>query len=275
MPYGVPIDIEIVEHLPHTDFVEETDGGFIIDERTGYWKPCRVSLTRWYPSVGQWVDFGGYRPVGASWFHYETCGHRLGHPHSFHPEEMNFNPGMVNPDKQVMHDPVVDRTKLKWIKKIQNDHSTGRLENFHLVCRNEDNSLFLDFIFEDVDYEHRLTGTEWDDASDHGGTTLDIIRADGANHAPPLQPCPDCVSWPDGSPANGGEISLEVDMENVHGAYGLGMKLRGGSDSALKVVANSQWLILTIGGRRLAIQGRSLQRLKGYRFNALLCIPWF
>lgn len=273
MPYGVPIEDEIVDFLPGMDLGMDREGnlgmgydgdregdnteGFIWDEHE-YWVPCRVSFSRWYPSAGRWGNFDGYtHDPNAGSFHYSVCEHRISFPRSFQHEEMNFHPGMgIAPNVQLMHDGVVSRTRPNRINSIMEDHQTGYLENFHLVCRRE-GGLFLDFIIEDSLYE------PIDIPFDNWG--LGAIRSGEALSAPDLQPCSECVQI--------GGVSMTVGMDNVHGEYDTGKKLTSGQGSLVVDMAPHQWLILNIGARRLAIHHSVIRRLKGYWFTGLLCFP--
>ncbi|SVB17206.1 uncharacterized protein METZ01_LOCUS170060 [marine metagenome] len=258
MAYGVPIENEIVDFLPGMDLGLDHEGhdieGYICDER-GNWVPCRVSFSRWFPSAGRWENFGGYRDLDAGSFHYSICEHRISFPRSFQHEEMNFHPDM-NIGDQLMHDGVVSRTRPNRIISIMDDHQSGYLENFHVVCRRE-GGLFLDFIIENSQYE------PIDIPYDNWG--LDDIRSGEALTAPDLQPCSKCVQI--------GGVSMRVEMHNVHGDYGAGQKVTSGQGSLVADMAPHQWLILSVGARRLAIHHSVIHRLKGYWFMGLLCFP--
>ena len=284
MAYGSPIDTNIVDRLPDTEFVDMRDLGFFRDER-GNWKPCRVSFTRWYPSFGRWENFGGYRSIDGGRFHYSTCAHRdvgmseaaakrlfgeddcdwlqgmvgtwAGYPRSFQHEEMNFHESMGIDKGQAMHDKVVSSTRPARIITIMNDHQSGHLENFHMVTRKEGSNLFLDFVFEDVFYEPE------DIPYDRLG--LDHIRAREALVAPELRPCDQCVK--------DGGISLVVRMENVHGAYGTGPMLTGKGRSKINDMTPNQWLILDLGQKFLAIPYGVLYGIRGNAFGGLRCFP--
>ena len=263
MAYGSPIDTNIVDRLPDTEFVDMPDLGFFRDER-GNWKPCRVSFTRWYPSFGRWENFGGYRSIDGGRFHYSTCAHRdgsgrirEGYPRSFQHEEMNFHQEMGIDRGQAMHDKVVSSTRPNRIITIMNDHQSGRLENFHMVTRKEGSNLFLDFVFEDVSYE--LEDIPYDRLG------LEHIRAREALVAPELRPCDQCVK--------DGGISLVVRMEDVHGAYGAGPMLTGKGRSKINDMTPNQWLILDLGQKLLAIPYGVLQGIRGNAFRGLRCFP--
>ena len=260
MAYGTPIDSEIVDFLPGMDSMDQIIEGFI-DNESGNWKPCRVSFTRWYPSIGEWKEFGGFSSFGAGYTHYFDCVHRVGFPRSFQHEELNFNDSVPETqDKeglQLMHDHVLSKSSPRQLNQIMHDHQSGHLENFHLVCR-RDGGLFLDFIIEDSRYEPvDIPYANW--------LGLDLFREHEAKHAPQLQPCPGCVT--------DGGVSMRVDMHNVHGRYGFGRKLLSGKDSLVNDMASHQWIIFNVGARRLAIPHSVIQGISGHWFRQLPCFP--
>ena len=259
MAYGKSIEYTIVEELFHLD---GRDFPFIFDGNS--WKPCRVSISKWSSSLGEWTVFGGYRSTEADSFHRSTCQHRPGFPRAFNHEELNFNEGMAGGTKhQLMYDPAVEMNDPWDLELIMQAH-TGRiegqerLENFHIVTRRSGQKLLLGFVMEDVNYEPGMIGM------DFSAYCLDTFREHEAIFSDPLEPCVDCVQR--------GWVSMAVDLLNCHGVYGNELTLTG-NDSLLETMRPNQWLILSVGRRRLALPYSVIESLKGYRWGELLCHP--
>jgi hypothetical protein len=259
MPIGVPLDITLVDDELLQYHPEEISGW--VDDGTGgngNWRPCRVSVSRWYSSDGGWENFGSYRdapPVIP--YHKRMCNHRYGYPRAFHQEELNMSDKM----NFHMHDPVVLRTKDARLKRIM----TSSLKNYHLVLRRGSAASWLSYVIESPDYSPKIS------ALVYGATPMGVVRRNMALKSMPLGPCPDCVQL--------GEITLITNESEIHGDYiGGVLPLIGSGDTILDRMKNNpsgpqNWAIIEMGVARLALPRVLIEQLQGYRFNGLKVSP--
>ena len=254
MPFGQPISLLPTgdELFLHRDF----NPPGLINTGNG-WQPCRVSISRWYASPGEWKAFGGYN-TGAPSYHKDVCNHRPYSPRSLHQEELNFS----DLKHLLMHDPVVLRTSKRKLRTIMDDMT---LKNYHLVLRRDGDSMWVSYVIEEPDYNPRIRDETFASAR------RDKARRIEAASRPSLQPCEDCAAEAEAS-------MLVHDLSQVHGDYtGFTMPLIAPSTKGSMLqrmeIAGQRWLKLRCGPFDLAIPFELVRSLRGFRFNGLKVSP--